>query len=153
MLLLWLHIQDSTAAPTGCKSPSQKDLQERLDNFKMDCSWGNLTFRVQRFNRGLQRCPNDLPNSPLDSLSQRSTCPWESYTHTDNMRYPRDLEDVRCLCEDCVGSNGQPQCEVIYDKKPVLRIVGNGCTDDGFDNYREGWVEMGRGCICARPRT
>ena len=60
---------------------------------------------------------------------------------------------ARCLCEDCIGTNGQMQCELVYYKVPVLKMVGQSCDENGFYNFQDNWEELPVGCTCAKPRT
>ncbi len=59
-------------------------------------------------------------------------------------RIPAEIAEAHCLCENCIGSNGQTECEPIYVMKKVKWIH--------HDKNREGWDRIAKGCTCANPR-
>ena len=105
-----------------------------------------------------KECPTlSGPSTAVDAeVAARSTCPWHYVINTDPDRYPRDLMEVECNCnEGCVGvtsSFGQTQCEKVFFNVPVKRK--RTCTSEtGTYVWENSWQQVGVACVCAMSRV
>lgn len=101
-----------------------------------------------------QDCPLDRPTGNESNLSDRSLCPWYPIVNYDRFRYPQDLIDVKCRCENCIAVEGRPSvCEPIYYNVPVLRYDTRRGQGDCASRLKWSSQPVGAGCTCASKRS
>ena len=94
-------------------------------------------------------CPLERPTGEEDMLSDRALCPWYSIRNHDEFRYPQDLLEVKCRCQECIKVN-EGVCERVYYNVPVLRYDTS--KEKGNCASRIKWTlrPISVGCTCAR---
>jgi len=96
----------------------------------------------------LQVCPLEPLTGLNDRLSDRSLCPWYTIVNHDELRYPQDLIEVKCRCQECIQVPGNA-CERVYNNVPVVRYdtrKKGSCQS----RLRRSWQRISVACTCAR---
>lgn len=120
----------------------QYQIPERKVNFMfyICCLWNNDTAQLQAVSGIFS----------LNFHNFRSLCPWHYYMTKDINRYPEDILEAECACDECIGIDGY-RCEKLKYFIPVLRRNLSASCHQGYYQYDLNWYGVSVGCVCGRP--
>ena len=105
-----------------------------------------------------KQCPSQTGRGILVSVHTRSTCPWYYYSETDHWRYPKNIMQAKCRCENgCLGmasNHTHYHCEEVDVIVKVLYRLNNICDPvTKAYKYVKSYTKVSTGCTCAHKRT
>ena len=114
-----------------------------------DTFWSNFT----EIPHGDKTCPSHQTTS--DNIMDRSTCPWYFVERLNHLMYPRQITDINCRCERCMGaSNGANDCVQVKGDDFVPILWQSNVTDEaGYCEYKLYNYPKSHGCTCIFPFT
>lgn len=139
-----MKIQSRYIAVGHCHRPDQ--ISNTLNSLGIS---HNFSVISDTHDNSLTECPRHLRHSQHKPQRLRSTCPWVWEEHVDVNRYPRSVFNARCICRRCIGSSARFQCEPIYSRITVLRILE---CHNGLFRYESDVELVTIGCTCAHRR-
>ncbi|XP_029632966.1 interleukin 17-like protein [Octopus sinensis] len=153
VLISNILIASSASIPSQCKIPSNLQVQyESLSRAAI----GNSFFLPSEMApagsnqppqiKGNKTCPTSSGSTA--TISERSTCPWYLNITHDSTYFPPSRAEVVCHCSDCVDTDSNHQCVMVYTKMTVLKRTGE-CID-GLYVYKPKVIEVATACVCAR---
>ncbi|ESP00995.1 hypothetical protein LOTGIDRAFT_172928 [Lottia gigantea] len=114
-------------------------------------SWRNwdieITTERLRESGLFNTCPSMLALGPFSPDQDRSSCPWYYVNNRDRHRLPSVIQEARCNCTRCFGTNEDSYCREQYVNVPVLFCFP---LDDSQCSVRFDRISVG--CSCYFPR-
>ncbi|XP_029649878.1 interleukin 17-like protein [Octopus sinensis] len=143
----------SASIPTQCNIPSDLKIQyQKLynaaigNNFFLPAEKAPAGSDQQALTVGDKTCSTSSVFT--DILRERSSCPWYLTITHNSTYYPSSRTDVVCRCTECVDSDSNHQCVVVYTPMTVLKRTAE-CVD-GLYVYKPSVVDVATACVCAR---
>ncbi|XP_052830274.1 interleukin 17-like protein [Octopus bimaculoides] len=143
----------SASIPTQCNIPNDLKVQyEKLssaaigNNFFIPAELAPAGSDQQELTEGNKTCPTSSVST--DIIRERSTCPWYLKITHNSTYFPPSRTDVVCRCSDCLDSDDNHQCVMVYTPMTVLEHTGE-CVD-GLYVYKPSVIDVATACVCAR---
>ncbi|CAI9714807.1 interleukin 17 [Octopus vulgaris] len=143
----------SASIPTQCKIPKVLKVQyEELssaaigNNFFLPAEMAPARSDQQALTEGDKTCPTSSVST--DIIRDRSTCPWYLKITHNSTYFPPSRREVVCRCTDCLDSDSNHQCVMVYTPMTVLKRTAQ-CVD-GLYVYKPSAIEVATACVCAR---
>ncbi|XP_014769326.1 interleukin 17-like protein [Octopus bimaculoides] len=143
----------SASIPTQCKIPKDLKVQyEKLssaaigNNFFLPAEIAPAGSDQQELTEGDKTCPTSPVST--DIIRERSTCPWYLKITHNSTYFPPSRTEVVCRCTDCLDSDSNHQCVMVYTPTTVLKRTVE-CID-GLYVYQPSVIHVATACVCAR---
>ncbi|XP_029657253.1 interleukin 17-like protein [Octopus sinensis] len=143
----------SASIPTQCNIPNDLNIRyEKLYNaaignsFFLPAEISPAGSDQQALTVGDKTCPTSSVST--DVIRERSTCPWYLKITHNSTYFPPSRTEVVCRCTDCLDSDSNHQCVMVYTPMTVLKRTAE-CVD-GLYVYKPSVIEVATACACAR---
>ncbi|XP_029635239.1 interleukin 17-like protein [Octopus sinensis] len=143
----------SASIPTQCKIPNDLKVQyEELssaaigNNFFLPAEMAPAGSDQQERTEGDKTCPTSSVST--DIIRERSTCPWYLKITHNSTYFPPSRREVVCRCTECLDSDSNHQCVMVYTTMTVLKRTAQ-CVG-GLYVYKPSVIQVATACVCAR---
>ncbi|XP_029650008.1 interleukin 17-like protein [Octopus sinensis] len=143
----------SASIPTQCKIPN--DLKVQYEKLYSTANGNNFFLPVEITPAGSDQpalteqdkiCPTSSVSS--DIIRERSTCPWYLKITHNSTYFPSSHTEVVCRCTECLDSDSNHQCVMVYTSMTVLKRTAE-CVH-GLYVYKPSAIDVATACVCAR---
>ncbi|CAI9715948.1 interleukin 17 [Octopus vulgaris] len=96
------------------------------NNFFLPAEMAPAGSDLQALTVGDKTCPTSSVST--DIIRERSTCPWYLKITHNSTYFPPSRTEVVCRCTDCLDSDSNHQCVMVYTPMTVLKRTAE-CVD------------------------